>query len=95
MPVCLARQAWRARFLPSTACAFEPPTRRWSEVFKIQQEAAGKFRSVRTVDLAGVICPRGQCPLEGHGFVYYRDWHHLTKRFVESLSQALAKQIGS
>ncbi len=95
VPVCLARQAWRARFLPSTACAFEPPTRRWSEVFKIQQEAAGMFRSVRTVDLAGVICPRGQCPLEGHGFVYYRDWHHLTKHFVESLSQALAEEIGS
>ena len=45
VPVCLARQAWRARFLPSTACAFEPPTRRWSEVFKIQQEVRQCLRA--------------------------------------------------
>jgi len=40
-------------------------------------------------------CPGGECALEEHGFLYYRDWHHLTKRFVESLSRALAEQIGS
>jgi len=93
VPICLARQAWRAPLLTST-CVFQPPTRRWSEVFSIQQEAARRFRNVHTMDLAAVICPQGECPLEGHDFVYYRDSHHLTKRFSRSLSQALEERIG-
>ena len=94
VPVCLARKAWRAGLLPSTPCAFQPYGASWSEVFAAQQQAAAGFANVRTLDLLGFICPAGECPLEGHGYVYYRDWHHLTKRFSESLAEPLAAGIG-
>jgi peptidoglycan/LPS O-acetylase OafA/YrhL len=94
VPVCLARQAWRSGLLPSRPCTFQPATGVWADAFAAQQQAAAGFENVRTVDLLGFICPAGRCPLEGHGYVYYRDWHHLTKRFSESRAEPLAAEIG-
>ena len=94
VPVCLARQAWRMPLLPASQCSFEGRAKSRPDVFAAQQEAAAGFDNVRTLDLLDFICPAETCPLEGHGYVYYRDWHHLTKRFSESLAEPFAAGIG-
>lgn len=95
VPVCLAREAWRPRFVPSAPCAFRSQTSRWSRVFEIQRQAAARFPNVRAVDLSEAICPLGACALEAGGVVLYRDESHISKRFSESLAPALSAKLDS
>lgn len=66
------------------ACAFELP-RRWP--FASVVRAARKLRGVRLIEPLWAICPDRTCPaVTDAGVLVYRDRHHLTATFVETLA---------
>ena len=59
----------------------------------INTDVARSSKLARVVDLTDAICRTDPCPTERDGFVLYRDAHHLTTRFAESLAPLLAEKI--
>lgn len=48
---------------------------------------------IARVDLNALICPGGSCPVRRGADLVYRDRHHLSDRFVRSLSEPLAAKL--
>lgn len=66
------------------ACAFELP-RRWP--FASVVRAARKLGGVRLLEPLWAVCPDRICPaVTDSGILVYRDRHHLTATFVETLA---------
>jgi len=59
----------------------------------VQARAAELVEGARVVDLNDVICPGGTCPAVMGNVLTYRSTSHLTKTFVESLTDVLAERL--
>jgi peptidoglycan/LPS O-acetylase OafA/YrhL len=59
----------------------------------VQARAAELVAGVRVVDLNDVICPDETCPAVMGNVLTYRSTSHLTKTFVDSLTEVLAERL--
>jgi peptidoglycan/LPS O-acetylase OafA/YrhL len=58
-----------------------------------EKEAARALSDVTFVDLTDRLCHEQLCPPEQGGMLMYRDSHHLTGRFAETLAPALESKL--
>jgi len=59
----------------------------------VQKKAAKLVEGAHVVDLNDVICPDGTCPAVMGNVLTYRSTSHLTKTFVESMTDVLAQRL--
>jgi peptidoglycan/LPS O-acetylase OafA/YrhL len=59
----------------------------------VQAEAANRVDGAHVVDLNDVICPGGTCPAVMGNVLTYRSTSHLTKTFVDSMTDVLAARL--
>lgn len=59
-----------------------------------REAIAAKAAGARLIDLADAICPgTGKCPVVMNGMIMFRDDHHLTATFADSLGPALDAKV--
>ncbi|MGH7637831.1 MAG: SGNH hydrolase domain-containing protein [Gemmatimonadaceae bacterium] len=88
VPACVARLERFQRANPPL-CEFDRGLPRVVEVARQEELAARGLRSVTLVDLSHRICPETRCAPVLDGRLVYRDRHHLTVSFVQSLTEEL------
>jgi hypothetical protein len=93
--MCLARSSWRPAFLPSRECRIDVSDNKLDPVYSIQEELAGRFPNVSTIDMNAYICDKADCEIFRNGVFLYRDSHHLSSAFAAGLANEFAKQIRS
>jgi hypothetical protein len=92
VPACVARLERFQRVNPPM-CEFDRGLPRIVEVARQESLAARGLGSVTLVDLSDRVCPGPRCmPVLG-GVLVYRDRHHLTVSFVESLTDVLQQRL--
>ena len=67
--------------------------RAYAELFQLPDTVRDLLRNksgATMIDLTAVICPYVLCPAVHEGMITYRDAHHLTATFAESLADELA-----
>ncbi|MFC2064934.1 acyltransferase family protein [Chloroflexota bacterium] len=92
VPTYLARKSW----IPGIVDYPPLEVRRIKHTIQINEtlnEAAGKFENVFFIDMYQYICPETPCLLEISGQPKFRDNHHLSKAFSESLAPILTEQL--
>jgi hypothetical protein len=93
-PNCLARRNWRPPFLQlAEGCSAEAGSLRQTEVHEWLDQAARSHRNVRVLDLNSLVCPDRRCEAERNGQLVFRDALHLSARYVETIADAVAKEI--
>ena len=91
-PVCASRSAWGAP--GASGCSFEHRVDDGADVYALQSAAVGQRTNVRVVDLNAWVCPKQTCgTVRGDTAMVWRDDHHLTAGFSESLAPALGAQL--
>ena len=59
-----------------------------------RERVAARFTGAALLSLSDVICPgKGKCPAVVDGMIVYRDDHHLTATFAESLAPILGERL--
>jgi hypothetical protein len=92
IPTCLARSA-RHSWYPGGSCEADRSTVLNPEVFESEQAGARGLSSVHFIDVSDRICQMDICrPIQGDT-VIYRDNHHLTGNFADSLMSALDMEL--
>jgi peptidoglycan/LPS O-acetylase OafA/YrhL len=90
-PYCLARAAWNP-WGSAASCTF-PRSGKHLLARRIDREVAAGRPNVSVLDLSDAICHVDRCdPIQDHK-VIYRDSHHLTVQFSESLAPAIAQHL--
>lgn len=93
-PGCLAREAWRGRYLPfDSDCS--TVVHGVAEIAGWITEAAARHPEVHIIDPTGLVCPDNRCRGSLGGLIVFRDGQHLTATFVESLSGRLADLLAA
>jgi hypothetical protein len=88
IPTCLARSA-RHTWYPVDLCEADQSVVLNAAVFQSEQEAARGLSNVHLIDITDRICKKGTCkPIQGN-LLIYRDHHHLTGSFADSLMPTL------
>ena len=96
VPACLSRVAWQrahAPFQTATTCSFEPHAPYRDAVSTAERATADRYDNVSFVDFNEVICPGARCEVQAGDLTIYRDAHHLTKTYVETLAPRVAAAI--
>lgn len=94
-PGCLARRAWRNPLLPAPpACGAPVADRHRGDIHAWVSRAASAYPNVQMLDLNPLVCPDGLCVATRNSEIVFRDSMHLTARFVKSLGDAFAGQVG-
>ena len=92
IPTCLARSA-RHSWYPGGSCEADKSTVLNAAVFEAEQAGAQGLSNVHFIDITDRICQRDICrPVQGDA-VIYRDHHHLTGNFSDSLMAALEVEL--
>ena len=88
IPTCLARSL-RHTWYPVDSCAAGESSVLNAAVFQSEQEGARGLSNVHFIDITDRICEKGTCkPVHGDALIY-RDHHHLTGKFADSLMPTL------
>jgi hypothetical protein len=92
IPTCLARSA-RHVWYPGGSCEANRSTVLNAAVFESEKSGASGFPNVHFIDVTDRICQNDIClPVQRDGLIY-RDHHHLTGAFADSLMGALNAQL--
>ena len=92
IPTCLARSV-RHSWYPGGSCEAERSSVLNTAVFESEQAGARGLRNVYFIDETERICQSNICrPIQGKMLVY-RDHHHLTGAFADSLITALGTKL--
>jgi hypothetical protein len=92
IPTCLARSA-RHSWYPGGSCEADRSNVLNAAVFESEQAGARGLSNVRFIDVTDRICQRDLCrPVQGQTLIY-RDHHHLTGSFADSLMSTLDRQL--
>jgi len=88
VPTCLSREA------AASACAFGKDIGTGLDAGLAAAEKAAAPATVGFVDLTSSLCPAEKCPVVAPtGHIMFRDGHHLTKSYSQTLAQPLGKAI--
>jgi len=94
-PGCLARRAWRSPRLPAPpACSAPAGSAHSDDIHAWVSRAAGAYPNVQMLDLNPLVCPNDVCDATRNGEIVFRDSMHLTARYIKSLGDAFAEQVG-
>jgi peptidoglycan/LPS O-acetylase OafA/YrhL len=92
IPTCLARSV-RHSWYPENSCEADRSIVLNPAVFESEQAGAHGLSNVYFIDMTDRICKRDTCgPVQGDA-VIYRDHHHLTGNFADSLMTVLAVEL--
>jgi hypothetical protein len=92
VPTCLARSV-RHAWYPGGSCEAERSIVLNAAVFESEQAGARGLSNVHFIDVTDRICELDICrPIQSNG-ILYRDHHHLTGTFAESLTALLKAQL--
>jgi peptidoglycan/LPS O-acetylase OafA/YrhL len=92
IPTCLARSA-RHTWYPVALCEADESVVLNAAIFKSEQDGARGLSNVHFIDITDRICKKGTCkPIQGNALIY-RDHHHLTGSFADSLMPILDRQL--
>ena len=92
VPTCLARSV-RHAWYPGGSCEAERSIVLNAAVFQSEQAGARGLSNVHFIDVTDRICQQEICrPVQRNGLVY-RDHHHLTGAFADSLTVVLNRQL--
>lgn len=92
IPTCLARFT-RHSWYPGGSCEAEKSTVLNPAVFESEKAGASGLSNVHFIDISDQLCQRDICkPVQGDA-VIYRDYHHLTGNFVDSLTAVLEVEL--
>ena len=92
VPTCLARSV-RHAWYPGGACEAERSIVLNAAVFQSEQAGARGLSNVHFLDITDRICQQNICrPIQKNGLLY-RDHHHLTGTFADSLTSLLNAQL--
>jgi hypothetical protein len=92
IPTCLARSV-RHVWYPGGACEAQRSTVLNTAVFESEQAGARGLSNVHFIDMTDRICEQDTCrPIQRMALVY-RDHHHLTGAFADSLTPVLNRQL--
>lgn len=94
IPTCLARSA-RHSWYPNSSCESARSAVLNPAVFESEQAGAQGLSHVYFLDLTDQICQRETCkPIQGDAIIY-RDHHHLTGSFADSLADTLNQDLAA
>lgn len=93
VPNCLARLDWRLAILPRTAGCIMELHQGPDPVYQLQLANAAEHPNVATIDMTNEVCPAGWCEAYRNGVISYRDTHHLSTAFAQTLAKSLSQQI--
>jgi hypothetical protein len=94
-PSCLApRSEVFSALAGHNGCTANAVMPRAEAVYSALSAAAKRFGNVTMFDLTESVCPERTCKAELNGTIVFRDNHHLTTRFVEMLTPAVARALG-
>lgn len=96
-PACLARNAWRPRWLAALAadpCHAPIDSAQDDQVHHWLSLATDGHKNVDVLDFNSLVCPEGRCRAQHDGRATYRDHQHLAASFVETLAPAVASAAG-
>lgn len=94
-PGCLARGAWRSPLLPPPpACSALIADPHSDEIHTWVSRAASAYPNVQMLDLNPLVCPGDVCDAKRNGEIAFRDSMHLSARYIKSLGEAFARQVG-
>jgi len=92
VPTCLARSV-RHAWYPGGSCEAERSIVLNAAVFQSEQAGARGLSNVHFIDITDRICQQNICrPIQKDGLLY-RDHHHLTGTFADSLTALLNAQL--
>jgi peptidoglycan/LPS O-acetylase OafA/YrhL len=83
-PECLSLAVWQGKD-PGARCRASIIDPQQDLMFKAEIESAQGYANVSALDMTDSICVTADCPVYADGVVKYRDRHHLTRSFVDSL----------
>jgi len=92
IPACLARSA-RHSWYPGGSCEADKPTVLNDAVFESEKAGARGLSNVHFIDITDLLCQRDICRTVQGDAVLYRDNHHLTGNFTESLMAVLEVKL--
>jgi hypothetical protein len=92
VPTCLARAA-RNSWYPRGACLMDMRHSMPPEVFAAEKAGAQDIPNVRFLDLSDLICRAASCPSVQNGLIVYRDSHHMTGAYADSLASGLESRL--
>ncbi len=88
VPTCQARSI-RHAWYPGGGCAIDRSRSVIPKTYDVQRAAAADLPNVYFIDLTDRLCDVQTCPTVRDGHLVYRDDHHLTATFAESLTNEL------
>ncbi len=92
VPTCLARSA-RHSWYPNSSCESDRTSVLNPAVFAAEQAGVQGLSNVYFIDLTDRLCQRETCkPIQGDSIIY-RDHHHLTGEFADSLMPLLTEEF--
>jgi hypothetical protein len=92
IPACLARSA-RHSWYPGGSCEADQSTVLNPAVFDSEKAGARGLSNVHFIDINDRLCQRTICKTVQGDAVIYRDNHHLTGNFTESLMAVLEVEL--
>jgi hypothetical protein len=88
VPECLAK-----RYQSPARCSTRRAEAIDATLSTVERRSAEGAVGAVFVDLTDLMCDRTECPALRDGIVVYRDGHHLTTRFAESLEPQLTRNV--
>lgn len=84
-----------ARILLPWRCAASAESPESMAALRGISAAVARFHNASLVDMNATVCPDGRCQAEREGRRVYYDSIHIDAKYAESLTETLAKKIGS
>jgi len=92
VPTCHARSI-RHSWYPGGDCVFERSRSAVADAYAAQRSAAAGLADIHFIDLADRLCGPQTCATKSGDWLMYRDRHHLTASFAESLANELERNL--
>jgi peptidoglycan/LPS O-acetylase OafA/YrhL len=92
VPTCHARSI-RHPWYPGGGCVFERSRFAVSDTYDAQRAAAAGLADIHFIDMVDRLCGPQTCATKHGDRLMYRDRHHLTASFAESLTNELERDL--
>jgi peptidoglycan/LPS O-acetylase OafA/YrhL len=93
IPACVARLIDRPQ--SGGSCDFDATVALNEVAFSAERAAADGLTQIYFLDMDDLICPGKYCPASQNGVPIYRDLHHMTATFTETLAPAMRTRLSA